>query len=149
MSTPDYVPPPPYSNLYVPKGMKRSHIIAIVIIGVAVAALVGSLYDSSTYADLDQALKHPGKEYHVVGTLDRSHEIIYEPSLNASLTTFTMRDLTGKTCKVHLAKAKPQDFERSERLVLIGEANENGEFEARDMLMKCPSKYNEENKVNG
>ena len=129
--------------------MKRSHIIAIALIAVAIAALVSSLYDSSTYADLEEALANPGTEYHVVGTLDRSQEIVYEPSLNASLTTFTMRDLNGKTCKVHLAKAKPQDFERSERLVLIGEANENGEFEARDMLMKCPSKYNEENKVTG
>ena len=129
--------------------MKRSHIIAIVIIAVAIGALVGSLYDSSTYADLDQALADPGKEYHVVGVLDRSAEIVYEPSLNARLTTFTMKDLTGKTCRVHLAKAKPQDFERSERLVLIGEANANGEFEARDMLMKCPSKYNEEHRIEG
>ena len=146
MSTPDHSTP---TNVHVSKGMKRSHIIAIVIIAVAIGALVGSLYDSSTYADLDQAMKHPGKEYHVVGTLDRSQEIVYEPSLNASLTTFTMRDLNGQTCTVHLAKAKPQDFERSERLVLIGEANERGECEARDMLMKCPSKYNEENTVNG
>ncbi len=129
--------------------MKRSHIIAIVIIAVAIGALVGSLYDSSTYADLGQALSNPGKEYHVVGTLDRSQEIVYEPSMNASLTSFSMRDLQGRTCRVHLAKAKPQDLERSERLVLIGEANANGDFEARDMLMKCPSKYNEENKVEG
>ena len=95
MSTPDHTMPA-YPNAQVPKGMKRSHIIAIVIIAVAIAALVGSLYDSSTYADLEQAIAHPGKEYHVVGTLDRSEEIVYEPSMNASLTTFTMRDLTGK-----------------------------------------------------
>lgn len=129
--------------------MKRSHIIAIVIIAIAIGALVGSLSDSSTYADLDQAMADPGKEYHVVGVLDRSQDVIYEPSRNASLTTFTMQDLEGRTCKVHLAKAKPQDFERSERLVLIGKANANGEFEARDMLMKCPSKYNEETKITG
>ena len=129
--------------------MKRSHIIAIAVIAVAIGALVASLYDSSTYAGLDQAMANPGKEYHVVGVLDRSQEVVYEPSMNASLTTFTMQDLEGRTCKVHLAKAKPQDFERSERLVLIGKANAEGEFEARDMLMKCPSKYNEENKIAG
>lgn len=129
--------------------MKRSHIIAIVIIAVAIGALVGSLADSSTYADLDQALADPGREYHVVGVLDRSAEVVYEPSLNAGLTTFTMTDLEGRSCRVLLAKAKPQDFERSERIVLIGKANANGEFEARDMLMKCPSKYNEENQIAG
>ncbi|MBK7383087.1 MAG: cytochrome c maturation protein CcmE [Flavobacteriales bacterium] len=129
--------------------MKRSHIIAIVIIAVAIAALVGSLNDSSTYADLNEAFDHPGTEYHVVGVLDRSKPIVYEPSLNASLTSFSMVDLKGRPCTVHLAKAKPQDLERSERLVLIGSANANGEFEARDMLMKCPSKYNEENRIGG
>ncbi len=129
--------------------MKRSHIIAIVIIAVAIAALVGSLYDSSTYADLDQAMEHPGREYHVVGVLDRSQEIVYEPTLNASLTSFTMVDLEGNTARVHLNKAKPQDFERSERLVLIGKATPEGEFHARDMLMKCPSKYNEEHAIEG
>ncbi|MCB0764381.1 MAG: cytochrome c maturation protein CcmE [Flavobacteriales bacterium] len=129
--------------------MKRSHIIAIVIIAIAIGALVGSLSDSSTYADLKQAMENPGKEFHVVGTLDRSQEVIYEPGMNASLTTFTMVDLEGRSCRVHLAKAKPQDLERSERLVLIGKANERGEFEATDMLMKCPSKYNEENRITG
>ncbi|MCW5897670.1 MAG: cytochrome c maturation protein CcmE [Flavobacteriales bacterium] len=129
--------------------MKRSHIIAIVIIAISIAALIGSLYDSSTYADLHQAMENPGREYHVVGVLDRSQDIIYEPSLNASLTTFTMVDLEGNTARVHLNKAKPQDFERSERLVLIGKATPDGEFHARDMLMKCPSKYNEEHSIDG
>jgi len=129
--------------------MKRSHIIAIVIIAVAIGALMGSLYDSSTYADLDKALADPGREYHVVGVLDRTEEIVYEPSRNASLTSFTMQDLEGRKCRVHLAMAKPQDFERSERLVLIGKATPEGEFVARDMLMKCPSKYNEGGMVEG
>ncbi|MDX9750524.1 MAG: cytochrome c maturation protein CcmE [Flavobacteriales bacterium] len=129
--------------------MKRSHIIAVVIIAVAIGALVGSLYDSSTYADLKQAMANPEREYHVVGVLDRSQEVVYEPSLNAGLTTFTMVDLNGDTARVHLSMAKPQDFERSERLVLIGKATAHGEFHARDMLMKCPSKYNEDNTVGG
>ena len=127
--------------------MKRTHIIAIALIAVAIAALIGSLSDSSTYADLSEAIANPGREYHVVGVLDRSQEIIYEPSQNASLTQFTMQDLEGRSCRVKLAKAKPQDFERSERIVLIGEASADGEFHARDMLMKCASKYNEQNKV--
>jgi cytochrome c-type biogenesis protein CcmE len=129
--------------------MKRSHIIAIAVIAIAIAALIGSLSDSSTYASLEEAFADPGTEYHVVGVLDRSKPIVYEPSLNASLTTFGMVDLKGRACTVRLAKAKPQDLERSERLVLIGTGNASGEFEAHEMLMKCPSKYNEENKIEG
>ena len=127
--------------------MKRSHIIARVIIAVAIAALIGSLSDSSSYASLSEAFEQPGREFNVVGTLDRSQPIVYEPSVNASLTKFSMVDLNGKKCNVHLAMAKPNDLERSERLVLIGEADADGNFHAKDMLLKCPSKYNEENKV--
>jgi cytochrome c-type biogenesis protein CcmE len=128
--------------------MKRSHIIAIVIIAAAVALLVGTLYDSSSYADLDQAFEKPGREFHVVGTLDRSKPVMYEPSVNPSLTEFTMTDLKGRTCQVKLAMAKPADLDRSERLVLIGEVAGDGTFHAKDMLLKCPSKYDTENKVN-
>jgi cytochrome c-type biogenesis protein CcmE len=127
--------------------MKRSHIIALVIIAVAIAALVGTLNDSSSYADLTEAFAHPEEEFHVVGTLDRSKPIVYEPSVNASLTRFTMTDLKGRSCEVKLAMAKPTDLERSERVVLIGKAGTEGDFHAKDMLLKCPSKYNEENKV--
>ncbi|HMN06225.1 MAG TPA: cytochrome c maturation protein CcmE [Flavobacteriales bacterium] len=127
--------------------MKRSHIIALVIIAVAVAALIGSLNDSSSYASLTDAFSQPEREFHVVGTLDRSEPIVYEPSVNPSLTSFTMLDLEGRKCRVNLAMAKPTDLERSERVVLIGKAGTDGEFHAKDMLLKCPSKYNEENQV--
>jgi cytochrome c-type biogenesis protein CcmE len=127
--------------------MKRSHIIAIAVIAVAIGALMSSLFDSSTYADLQEAFERPGKEFHVVGTLDRSNEIIYEPTANPNLTKFVIEDLNGKKCDVHLLMAKPADIERSERIVLIGTAQADGTFEAHDMLMKCPSKYNEENMI--
>lgn len=129
--------------------MKRSHIIAITIIAVAVAALMGSLMDSSTYADLGQAFAEPGKEFHVVGTLDRSQPVVYEPSMNASLTEFHINDLKGRNCRVKLAMPKPTDLDRSERVVLIGSADADGTFHAQNMLLKCPSKYNEENKIEG
>jgi cytochrome c-type biogenesis protein CcmE len=45
-----------------------------------------------------------------------------------------------------LKKSKPQGFEMSESLVIIGHA-EGDIFVAEEMLMKCPSKYNEENHI--
>ena len=44
--------------------------------------------------------------------------------------------------KVILEKTKPQDFERSEQIVLIGKV-EGDEFHASEILLKCPSKYND------
>lgn len=129
--------------------MKRSHIIAIVIIAVAIGALVSSLYDSSTFVSLEEAMANPGREYSVVGVLDRTQEVVYEPVQDPNLTIFVMQDMEGNSCRVRLNKAKPQDFERSESIVLKGRANAEGEFEAHHILMKCPSKYNEGGLVEG
>jgi cytochrome c-type biogenesis protein CcmE len=126
--------------------MKKTHIIGILVIVIAMAAIVSSISDSSTYANFDEAFAHPSQEYHVVGTLDRSEAITYNPSENPNLTVFTMVDKKGVKSTVYLNKSKPQDFERSESVVLIGKANENV-FYANDILMKCPSKYDQDNKL--
>lgn len=54
-----------------------------------------------------------------------------------------MKDNEGREEKVILLKPKPQDFELSEQLVLTGTMKDDT-FIASDMLMKCPSKYNDE-----
>ena len=46
-------------------------------------------------------------------------------------------------CKVFYYDSKPQDFERSEKITMTGYASDSG-FIAETILMKCPSKYNEQ-----
>lgn len=103
---------------------------------------MSTLSDSSTYADFSEAFANPGQEFHVVGKLNKSKESIYHPSENPNLFTFFMNDNKGEEKKVILHKSKPQDFERSEQIVLIGKAD-GSEFHATEILMKCPSKYND------
>jgi cytochrome c-type biogenesis protein CcmE len=122
--------------------MKKAHIIGIIIIAAAVGTMVSSLLDASTYADFTTADKNSGKEYHVVGKLNKEREQVYDPRTNPNLFTFYMKDTLGIEKKVILYKSKPQDFEHSEQIVLIGKSNGH-EFEANDILMKCPSKYND------
>ena len=43
---------------------------------------------------------------------------------------------------------KPQDFERSEEITMRGYATDSA-FIAKEILMKCPSKYNEQNEMAG
>ena len=120
--------------------MKRIHIILILIIAVMIAAMIGAINDSSSYADFDEAFENPNGEYHVVGQLVREKEMAYNPEVNPDLFTFWLKDMSGEERQVFLHKSKPQDFERSEQIVLIGKAHE-GAFHANDILMKCPSKY--------
>ena len=124
--------------------MKKQHIIGIVLIAVAIGAILTSLSTGSTYASFKEADEKPRSEYHVVGKLDTAKPAIYDPAKNANEFTFYMIDNEGAEKKVILAKAKPQDFERSEQLVIIGKSNgPNNDFIANDILMKCPSKYND------
>jgi cytochrome c-type biogenesis protein CcmE len=122
--------------------MKKLHIIAIIVIAIAIGVIFVSLKNTSTYADFQEALQNPGKEYHVVGKLDKNAPQVYEPRINPDEFHFNMIDNKGIIKPVVLHKSKPQDFEKSEQIVLIGEMRE-GSFHANDILMKCPSKYNE------
>ena len=122
--------------------MKKIHIIGIVIIAIAIGAIFTTLNSTSTYASFIEATKDQGSEFHIVGKLNKEKEAIYEPKVDANLFTFYMIDNEGTEKKVVLHKNKPQDFERSEQIVLIGKM-QGEEFHASDILMKCPSKYND------
>ncbi|MBP6334958.1 MAG: cytochrome c maturation protein CcmE [Bacteroidia bacterium] len=122
--------------------MKKSHILAIVAIAVAIAAIMSTVADSSTYASFRTASENPSKTYHVVGKLDKDKPQEYHPESDADLFTFYLKDNEGLGKKVLLQKAKPQDFDKSEQIVVIGKMN-GDEFVAKEILMKCPSKYND------
>src|SRR4051812_30395174 len=100
--------------------MKKLHIIAILVIAVAIGVILVSLRNTSTYADFAEALANPDKEYHVVGKLDKNQPQVYEPRINPDEFLFTMVDNKGTSRHIVLHKSKPQDFEKSEQIVLIG-----------------------------
>lgn len=122
--------------------MKKIHIVGIIVIAVAIGVIFTSMRNTSTYADFTEALANPDREFHVVGKLDKDQPQVYEPTVNPDEFTFSMVDNKGIEKKVVLHKSKPQDFERSEQIVLIGKM-QGEEFHANDILMKCPSKYND------
>ena len=122
--------------------MKKLHIVGIVVIAIAIGVIVASLKNTSTYADFTEAISNPDKEYHVVGKLDKTQPQIYDPKVNPDEFLFSMIDNKGVIKQIVLHKSRPQDFEKSEQIVLIGKMQGNN-FHANDILMKCPSKYND------
>jgi cytochrome c-type biogenesis protein CcmE len=122
--------------------MKKIHIVGIIVIAVAIGVIFTSLKNTATYADFNEALANPDKEYHVVGKLNKNQPLIYDPKINPDEFIFTLIDNKGIEKRVVLHKSKPQDFERSEQIVIIGKMH-GEEFHANDILMKCPSKYND------
>jgi cytochrome c-type biogenesis protein CcmE len=123
--------------------MKKLPLIVIAgIIVSGIAIMVSAMKDVSTYATFEEA-ESSGRTVKVVGELARDREMHYDPLTDPNYFTFFIKDRLGEARKVVLKAEKPQDFERSEQIVVTGKMRE-GDFVASDILMKCPSKYKDE-----
>lgn len=122
--------------------MKKSHIIAICIIAVAIGIILSTFSDSSTYATFSEISEEPDRNFQVVGKLNPDKPMVYNPEVNVNLFSFFMKDREGTEKQVLFHGSKPQDFERSEQIVIKGKMN-GDVFDANEILMKCPSKYND------
>ncbi len=123
--------------------MKPRYIIALVFIAASMVAVFSIYGKTSTYSNFTDCKSHPGKEVHIVGMQVKEKGTVYNPQENPNYFAFYIKDEKGDECKVELGDAKPQDFDKAERVVVIG--NMSGDvFKASQILMKCPSKYNKE-----
>ncbi|WP_343703669.1 cytochrome c maturation protein CcmE [Chitinophaga sp.] len=123
--------------------MKKTSIILLVVIAVCVAGMVMMVGDFSTYETFATARKKEGKKIHVIGALDKDKEVVYDPAKDANYFSFFMKDKAGEVTKVVFNGTRPTDFEKSTELVLTGKMV-GSEFHCDKILMKCPSKYKDE-----
>jgi cytochrome c-type biogenesis protein CcmE len=131
--------------------MKKTHIILIIVIAAAIGILVSTAGDASTYVGFNEAYQMATagnkKDIHVVGELtkDASGNITgIEPGADKVSFSFVLVDQDGKHQKVEYNEPMPQDFTKSEKIVVIGRY-EGDIFKASKILLKCPSKYQEQN----
>jgi len=121
--------------------MKTSRLILLLLVAGVFGLMAAYSFDSlSQYASFKEA-QASGQEVHVVGEWIRQDEA-------RTLTDgfqFYLQDSTNTTAFVHYDNPKPVNFESAEKVVVIGQYQ--GEiFKANKILMKCPSKY-EENSI--
>lgn len=121
--------------------MRKSAIIGLITIAICVGVLFSLNADTSSYSTFNEAAKE-SREFHVMGYWEKEKGMYYDAQKDANHFAFHMKDAKGTVNKVVYIGAKPQDFERSEKLVLIGEMK-GDTFYASKILMKCPSKYND------
>ncbi|MDB5004766.1 MAG: cytochrome biosis protein [Mucilaginibacter sp.] len=122
--------------------MKKSSIFGLVVIAIAIAVIISVYSTSTTYGSFKDAQKS-ASELHIVGHLNKQKQLFYDATKDANYFSFYMKDNKGEECKVVFTGSKPQDFERSEQIVLTG-AMRGNEFHASKILMKCPSKYTQD-----
>ena len=110
--------------------MKPVHIVILIVVSIGIAIAVSFYGDTSKYVCFREAdsiaVDRPNMKLHVVTTLSKTMPTVY--------------DTTGMEKKVVYRNAKPQDLEKTDKVVLIGYSR-NGNFEATEILKKCPSKY--------
>ncbi len=130
--------------------MKKSHILSIVVIAVAIGIIIATAGDASTYVNFDQAhqMATAGNttNIHVVGQLKKGDdgEIVgLETAADHLSFSFVLIDQNGKEQPVFYNEPMPPDFTRSENVVVIGSFR-GDHFVAKKILLKCPSKYQEE-----
>ena len=127
--------------------MKKSHIIGIVVIAIAIGIILTTAGDASSYVTFEEAKRRESdgdrSKIHVVGKLkktdsDKAMDIF--PSDDQLSFTFMMLDENEEEQKVFYPNPIPQDFDRSEQVVVVGSYQEDL-FVADKILLKCPSKY--------
>ena len=136
--------------------MKKSHILGIVVIAIAVGIIMSTAGDASSYVTFSQAQQMASSgndnKIHVVGTLktaDDGNIVGIEPAADKLSFSFMMVDAEMREQKVYFPEPMPVDFLRSEQVVVIGAYHDNELFVADKILLKCPSKYQEQEIVAG
>lgn len=123
--------------------MKKTHIFLLLGIAALIAGLLAYSADFSTYDTIDSAKAKQGKFVHIIAKLDKSQPLEYDAIKNPNYLSFYAIDSLGGRTKVVYHNSKPQDIERSERIVMKGKMTAE-HFECKDILLKCPSKYKDD-----
>ncbi|MFM8588134.1 MAG: cytochrome c maturation protein CcmE [Bacteroidota bacterium] len=123
--------------------MKKIQIVGLVLVALAITALISLMGDMSTYDSIESAQRKEGKFVHIIAKVDTTQPIVYDPIKDPNYLSFTAVDSLGAIAQVVYKNAKPTDFEKSSRVVMKG-AMQNGTFECKEIVLKCPSKYKDE-----
>ena len=121
--------------------MKNKYIFGGKIIAVFLV-LMGYLFTQSNIEYVDDFGKVMSTEKTVKATGSWVKEKSYQIDSQTKTFSFYMTDDHGKQMKVIYEGTIPNNFESATSVVVTGKY-QNGYFHAKDILTKCPSKYEE------
>src|SRR5713226_7554368 len=118
--------------------MKPGQLFGVVIIVICIAAagfaLRGSIRQSLT---VKEVMASPGEPCEVYGEVV---EGATRCDMRASRLEFRLKDKQGDTIPVVYLKSKPANFDQASHVKAVG-AYREGDFQADNLILKCPSKY--------
>lgn len=125
--------------------MKKSYIIGGVIVVAAMAMAMFSFQSTLTaYVSVSEA-KVSARPVQVAGTVVKGTKRF---DLQANALVFTLKEDSGDQMNVEYNGPKPANFDEVSKVVSVGKYNKKRQvFEASELLVKCPTKY--EGRVKG
>lgn len=126
--------------------MKKTEIILVLVLAIVVAIIVLTFASSNENVTFAEAKAHVNDRVKIIGTFDKASGVVYNPLENPNRTVFYITDKSGDKQKIELIHkdGKPMGLEQSESVTLEGKWGNDNQFHADYVLMKCPSKYNEQ-----
>ena len=122
--------------------MNRNIAIFVVIIILSIVAIFSFSGNIITpYISFQDAKKRAGEFVQIIGALDKTKNA----EQREKLLSFRMVDSSGTFMDISYEGIKPQNFEQTDKIVLLGAyRDETKTFKAEKLLVKCPSKYTRE-----
>lgn len=123
-----------------PTDRRRWWIGGLIILGLAAFGYSSFSRSLATYTHDFSEVRTRGDELlQVPGVLDKSEPQRYDTA--AGVFEFTMTDVTTRSdrLRVRYHRIKPSNFDQASQVVCVG-TFKDGVFDARQLLVKCPSK---------
>jgi cytochrome c-type biogenesis protein CcmE len=121
--------------------LKPLHMIGIAIILLSIVfGYYGLSASMRPYTTMISEAKDSGRGVQLAGFLGSTGEYNDEGKF-----TFLLQDSSGQKISVIYSQPKPSNFEQAVSIVAIGNYDvKSGNFIAESLLVKCPSKYQEQ-----
>lgn len=124
---------------------KNKYIFGIGIIAVFLGIMIYLLTETNIGYENDfKKVMSSAKVVHATGSWVK--EKSYEHSVGSNQFIFYMKDATGTEMQVVLDGSMPNNFESATSVIATGEYKD-GVFHAKKVLTKCPSKYQDQYKI--
>ena len=124
--------------------LTKGPLVTALVAGLSMAGVVGAFVSSANpYVTVAQARHNGGDGLHLAGVLVKGS---CGTSLTTGRTEFTLRDKEGQTVRVEHYGVPPPTLLDADKVVAIGTMRPDGHFVSHDLLVKCPTKYEEKPK---
>ncbi|MCX6049891.1 MAG: cytochrome c maturation protein CcmE [Chloroflexi bacterium] len=132
-----------YNVKFIAGGLLLLAFVAFLGVQIVQATRTNGAYYMTVNELKTQAATIQGERVRVNGNLVEGTEE-WLPEVNPPTLKFSIKDEHGGILPVIFHGPRPDNFQRAASAIIEGELLPNGAFQAETLLLKCPSRYEEE-----